>query len=29
MDQDLYQYGVHAPEFRVNITVGPGTYNVR
>jgi hypothetical protein len=23
---DLYRYGVHAPEFVANVTVGPGTY---
>ena len=28
-DPDLYEYGVHAPEFIVNVTVGPGTYFVR
>lgn len=28
-DPDLYRYGVHAPEFIVNFTVGPGTYHVR
>lgn len=28
-DPALYSYGVHAPEFWVNLTVGPGTYNVR
>ena len=28
-DPELYRYGVHAPEIRVNLTVGPGTYNVR
>ncbi len=28
-DPELYQYGVHAPEFWVNITVGPGNYHVR
>jgi hypothetical protein len=24
--QDLYRYGIHAPEFVVNVTVAPGTY---
>ena len=28
-DPELYRYGVHAPEFWVNVTVGPGTYRVR
>ena len=28
-DPELYRYGVHAPDFTVNITVGPGTYHVR
>jgi hypothetical protein len=28
-DPDLYRYGVHAPEFIVNLTVGPGRYYVR
>ena len=28
-DDELYRYGVHAPEFWVNVTVGPGTYYVR
>ncbi len=28
-DPDLYRYGVHAHEFCVNVTVGPGTYYVR
>jgi hypothetical protein len=28
-DDELYRYGVHAPEFWVNVTVGPGTYHVR
>jgi hypothetical protein len=28
-DPELYQYGVHAPEFVVNITAGPGRYRVR
>jgi hypothetical protein len=27
-DPELYRYGVHAPEFWVNATVGPGTYRV-
>ena len=27
-DPELYRYGVHAPEFWVNATVGPGTYSV-
>lgn len=28
-DPELYRYGVHAPEFTVNVTVGPGAYYVR
>jgi Malectin domain len=28
-DPELYRYGVHAPEFWVNLTVGPGQYDVR
>ncbi|MCC6699668.1 MAG: hypothetical protein IT365_28850, partial [Candidatus Hydrogenedentes bacterium] len=28
-DPELYRYGVRAPEFWTNITVGPGTYYVR
>ena len=28
-DPDLYRYGVHAKEFIVNVTVGPGTYYAR
>src|SRR5205823_57372 len=28
-DSELYQYGVHAREFTVNLTVGPGRYRVR
>lgn len=28
-DPELYRYGVHAPEFVVNVTVGPGKYYVR
>jgi len=28
-DPDLYRYGVHAKDFTVNVTVGPGTYHVR
>jgi hypothetical protein len=27
-DPDLYRYGLHAPEFWVNLTVGPGTDTV-
>ncbi len=27
-DPELYRYGVHAPEFWVNLTVGPGVYRV-
>ena len=27
-DPELYRYGVHAPEFWLNLTVGPGTYRV-
>lgn len=28
-DPNLYRYGVHAPEFWVNVTVGPGKYHAR
>jgi hypothetical protein len=28
-DADLYSYGVHAPDFTVNVSVGPGTYYAR
>jgi hypothetical protein len=28
-DEEIYRYGVHAPEFWVNLTVGPGQYRVR
>ncbi len=28
-DQELYRYGVHHPDLRVNVTVGPGRYHVR
>jgi hypothetical protein len=28
-DPELYRYGVRAPEFWTNLTVGPGTYYVR
>ncbi len=28
-DEEIYRYGVHAPEFCVNVTVGPGDYLVR
>jgi hypothetical protein len=28
-DRELYQYGVHAPEFVVNVTVAPGKWHVR
>ncbi len=28
-DSTLYQYGVHARDFTVNVTVGPGRYDVR
>ena len=28
-DEEIYRYGVHAREFWVNLTVGPGTYSVR
>lgn len=28
-DPELFRYGVHAPDFRVNVTVAPGTYAVR
>lgn len=27
-DQELYKYGYHAPEFWINITVGPGVYDL-
>ena len=29
IDPRLYRYGVHWPDFTVNVTVGPGTYHVR
>jgi hypothetical protein len=28
-DEEIYRYGVHAPEFWVNLTVAPGSYTVR
>jgi len=28
-DPELYRYGVHWPDFTVNVTVGPGNYHVR
>ena len=28
-DPELYRYGIHAPEFWVNVTVAPGSYHVR
>lgn len=28
-DPELYRYGVHWPDFTVNVTVGPGSYHVR
>jgi hypothetical protein len=28
-DEEIYRYGVHAPEFCVNLTVGPGSYRLR
>ena len=28
-DEEIYRYGVHAPEFWVNLTVAPGPYTVR
>jgi len=28
-DPELYRYGVHASDFTVNVTVGPGVYHVR
>ena len=28
-DPELYRYGVHWPDFTVNLTVAPGTYHVR
>jgi hypothetical protein len=28
-DEEIYRYGVHAPEFRVNLTVAPGDYLLR
>lgn len=28
-DEEIYRYGVHAPEFSVNLTVAPGNYTVR
>ncbi len=29
LDPRLYRYGVHGPDFTVNVTVGPGTYHAR
>ena len=28
-DPELYRYGVHAPEFWINVTVAPGAYRAR
>jgi hypothetical protein len=28
-DEEIYRYGVHAPEFWVNLTTAPGLYKVR
>ena len=28
-DPELYRYGVHSPDFTVNLTVGPGNYHAR
>jgi hypothetical protein len=28
-DPELYRYGIHWPDFTVNVTVGPGRYHVR
>jgi hypothetical protein len=28
-DEEIYRYGVHAPEFWANLTVAPGSYKVR
>jgi hypothetical protein len=28
-DEEIYRYGVHAPEFWINLTVAPGAYLVR
>jgi malectin (di-glucose binding ER protein) len=28
-DQELYRYGIHYPEMRICVTVGPGTYHAR
>jgi hypothetical protein len=28
-DPELYRYGVHLPEFAINLTVGPGDYHAR
>ena len=28
-EEEIYRYGVHAPEFWVNLTVAPGDYTVR
>jgi len=28
-DEEIYRYGIHAPEFWVNLTVAPGQYRVR
>jgi hypothetical protein len=29
VDEEIYRYGIHAPEFWVNLTVAPGAYLVR
>jgi hypothetical protein len=29
LDPELYRYGIHSPDFTVNVTVGPGRYHVR
>jgi hypothetical protein len=29
LDEEIYRYGVHAPEFWINLTVAPGNYLVR
>ena len=28
-DEEIYRYGVHAPQFCINVTVAPGNYRVR
>ncbi|SPE61387.1 exported hypothetical protein [Verrucomicrobia bacterium] len=28
-DEEIYRYGIHAPEFCINLTVAPGSYRLR